>query len=649
MDRKDYFDLGKSNSILAEKNKVAFVFLFFAAAFLIILGKAFYLQIFNRTELIKYSKGQIFRERKIYPNRGNIYDREGSPLAINIQTWSIFVIPKQIQGARNAYKKLARIVPALNYAKIRGIIKNRKRYTWLARKISLTEKQVAEVKKIKGIYLEPVPKRFYPNNELLAQTLGFVGLDNTGLAGLEYHFDEYLKGKARVFKYIKDAKGRPIKYETEILKEDAKDLYLTIDKNLQAVAEKALKDAVIKFNAHKGGIGVMDVTTGEILAMANYPTFNPNIINNSRPVDRKLAFISDPFEPGSIFKSFTVASALEHKIARPDTNYYCEKGSFEVGNHVINEAEKDKGYEWLSMSEIIKYSSNIGTTKIAFDLTFPRLKETLKNFNIGEKTGIEIPGESRGIFTNKENPTPLKLSNISFGQGIATTGIQILSAYASLANGGFYVTPTIIKKEKRDPKRQRIISKKTADEITKMLIGEVAEGTGSKAKIPFFQMAGKTSTAQRPAKGGGYEGYVPGFVGYPVNVDKRFVIYVYVDGPIGKNYFGNSVAAPVFKKVAKFLIYKNKEFNNLANLGEEREGAISKLIKKDSNDRHMGENEIPNFLGLDKISSIALAHKKALKIVHLGIGVVTSQTPSPKSVMGEETTVELIYSPPKYE
>lgn len=649
MDRKDYFDLEKPNAGLSEKSKVGVVFLFFAAAFLIILGKAFYLQIFNQKELIKYSKGQIFRERKIYPNRGHIYDRRGFPLAINVQTWSIFVIPKQIKGTRFSYKKLAKIVPKLNYKKIRGITKDRKRYTWLARKISLTDKQVKQIKKIKGIYLEPVPKRFYPNNELLAQTLGFVGIDNTGLAGVEYHFDELLKGKAKVFKYIKDAKGRAIKYETEILKEDARDIYLTIDKDLQAVAEKSLKDAVIKYNALKGGIGVMDTTTGEILAMANYPTFNPNSISDSKPGNRKLAFVSDPFEPGSIFKSFTVASALEHKLARPDTNYYCEKGAFAVGDHVINEAEKSKGYEWLSMSEIIKYSSNIGTTKIAFDLTFPRLKETLKNFNIGEKTGIEIPGESRGIFADKENLTPLKLSNISFGQGVATTGIQILAAYASLANGGLYVKPTIIKKENYKPKKLRIISEKTAEEITKMLVAVVEEGTGSKARIPFFQMAGKTSTAQRPAKGGGYEGYIPGFVGYPVNVDKRFVIYVYLDGPIGKNYFGNLVAAPVFKKVAKFLIYKNKEFNNLAGLGKDREGPILALVKKGPDDRHMGENEIPNFIGLDKRSTIGLAQKKSLKLVHLGIGVVTSQSPSPKSVIGVKKTVELIYSPPKYE
>jgi len=647
MDRKDFFDLEKSNPIDSEKSKVIVVFFFFFASFLLILGKAFYLQVYNREKLIKYSEGQIFRERIIYPNRGNIYDRNGSPLAINVQTWSIFVIPKQV--TRHSYKKLSKIVPKLTRKKLKGITKDRKRYTWLARKISLTEDQVIQIKKIKGIYLEPVPKRFYPNNELLSQILGFVGLDNTGLAGIEYQFDEDLKGKAKVFKYLKDAKGRPIKYETEILKEDARDLILTIDKDLQAMAEKSLKDAVISFNAIKGGIGVMDAKTGEILAMANYPTFNPNSINDSRPGDRKLSFISDPIEPGSIFKTFTVASALEHKLARPDTNYYCEKGAFEVGDHVINEAEKNKEYEWLSMSEIIKYSSNIGTTKIAFDLTFPRLKETLKNFSIGEKTGIEIPGESRGIFNDKENLTPLKLSNVSFGQGVATTGIQILSAYASLANGGFYIRPTIIKRENSISNRVRIISEKTAEEITKMLISVVEEGTGSKAKIPFFQIAGKTSTAQRPAKGGGYEGYIPGFVGYPVNVDKRFVIYVYVDGPIGKNYFGNAIAAPVFKKVAKFLIYKNKEFNNLANLGKEAGGPIPKLEKSDSNKRSMGQDEVPNFIGLDKKSSITLAQKNSLKLVHLGIGVVTSQSPSPRSDIGDNPIIELIYSPPKYE
>ena len=354
-----------------EKKQISLIFFSFFLFFLIVLIKAFYIQVVNKEKLLKYSKKQILREFKIYPNRGNIFDREGNSLAINTQTYSIFTIPKNVKEGINSYIRLSEIVPNLSLKTIQRKIYKRKRYTWLARKISLTDKQVIKIREIKGIYIEAVPKRFYPNQSLLSQTLGFVGLDNKGLSGLEYVFDDKLRGKAKVIKYVKDAKGRPLKFESIDSEDTAKSLYLTIDKDLQSMAEKALKEAIIKSKALKGGVGVMDAKTGEILAIANYPTFDPNAIQNRSLKNTKLSFISDPFEPGSVFKTFTVASAFENKIAMPDTNFYCERGSLKIGEHIIREADLEKKYEWLSVSEILKYSSNIGTTKIAFDLTFP--------------------------------------------------------------------------------------------------------------------------------------------------------------------------------------------------------------------------------------------------------------------------------------
>lgn len=627
------------------KRRVIIVFCFLCIAFVAVLAKAFKLQVIDREALLTKSRNQIFREVTIYPKRGYILDRNGNPLAINIQTYSLFTIPKQLDGDHSAYRELAKIVPNLPYSSIRSKVKNRDRYTWLARKVRLTDEQVDAIKKLKGIYIEAVPKRIYPNGDLAAQVLGFVGVDNSGLAGIEYEYDKKLRGEPTIVKYIKDAKGRPIKFESSHKHAQSHDLKLTLDKDLQAISEKALKDAVDHHKALGGGVGVMDVRTGEILAVANYPTYDPNKLRGSNTANRKLSFVTAPIEPGSTFKVFTVASALENQIAKPETNYYCEQGRMVIDGHAVTESDARKKYEWLSVSDIIKDSSNIGTTKIAFDLTFPRLKKTIQDFGLADKTDAGIPGESRGIFTDQNNVSTIRLSNISFGQGIATTGIQMLAAYGAIANGGMYVKPTIIKDNKREIKTKRVVSEETADAITQMLVAAVEQGTGDNARIPYFKIAGKTSTAQRPDSRGSYSGYISGFVGFPLNVDNRFVIYVYVDHPTENGYYGNQAAAPVFKKIAQYILYKNKDFNRIA----EDDPAGAKLeafdtVKTVSSSARTVAGGVPNFIGLDRRSALNLAEKMGIDLSHKGIGVVARQEPD----VGSEISgpVKLYYNPP---
>ena len=610
-------------------------------------GRAFKLQVIDRKNLLQRSSDQIFREVRNYPGRGYIYDREGTPLALNVRTYSIFTIPKKGKYD-DSYRKLSKIIPQISYRKIRGSIYKRSRYTWLARKIELTDEQVEKVRKLRGIYIDSVPKRLYPNQELAAQILGFVGIDNIGLSGLEYQYNKELRGKPQVVKYVKDAKGRAIKFKSQQVGDVAQDLHLSISKDLQSVAEKSLRDAVKKSRALKGGIGVMNVDTGEIWAMANYPTFNPNRVKRSKMKSRKLSFISDPFEPGSLFKTFTVASALEKNVVVPDTSYYCKEGKIVVDGHEINEAESDKDYGWLSIGDILKYSSNVGTVKLAFDLTFPKLRETLGTLGIGKKTGIELPGESRGIFTDAKDVTPLSLSNISFGQGVATTGIQILAAYSSIANGGHKVVPTIFKKKRRSVSHERILSRKTTKQLKKMLVDAVEKGTGGNAMIQYFKIAGKTSTAQRPDNQGGYDGHVAGFVGFPTNIKDNFVIYVYIDRPKGK-YYGNQVAAPVFKQVAQYILYKRKHFNKIA-INEDHDLKTDIVKKRESSLESRGEmGKIPNFKGLDKKSSDLLASRFGIDIEHRGMGVVHRQKPIPNRTVSKDTIVTLYYKPPEHD
>jgi cell division protein FtsI (penicillin-binding protein 3) len=632
-----------------EKNRIIFLFALFGLGFLAVTVKALKIQLLDRDDLLARSHSQFFREVKIYPKRGNIYDRSGNPLALNIQTYSIFALPKEIENSKEVAKSLHKIVPDLAYATVLKSIKERKSYTWIVRKFELEKEQVEKIKKIKGIYVESVPKRIYPNHELLSQVLGFVGLDNGGLAGIEYQFDAALRGKPISMKYVKDAKGRAIKFESREGGQDAKDITLSINKDLQAIVEKYLKDAVVESGAVGGGVGVMDASTGEVLAIANYPTYDPNEIRKSSPEERKLAFVSDPFEPGSVMKTLSIASALENGIVRPDTNYFCEYGRLKVDDHYITEAESNKKYEWLSVADILRHSSNVGTTKIAFDVTYPKLKTTFKKFGIGEKTGIEIPAESRGIFNESENVPPLTLSNVSFGQGVATTGIQMLAAYAAIANNGVYMRPTIIKDGNKDNEGVRVISKELSEELTSMLVDSVEDGTGGNAKIRYFKIAGKTSTAQRVSKNGGYKGYVPGFIGFPVNVEDRFAIFVYVDDPKG-SYYGNTVAAPVFRKIAQYLLYRSKDFEQLALTGQGMSDAGLDAIKvRQSSTRFVSQGTVPDFVGLDKGSAKKLAEGMNYKVIHNGIGIVREQSPKPGHHISDNQEVTLQYAPPVYE
>ncbi len=636
------------------KNRIFFSFIIFAFLFAVIISKAFYIQVLNKQKLLAYAKSQFIREVKEYPNRGNILDRNGHPLAINIHVYNLFTIPKK----KNAeffeqLKNLGKIVPELPYSKLRALVQNRSKYTWLGRKIKLSEEQLKKIKKLDGIFVESHTERVYPNRELLAQTLGYVGIDNTGLGGIEDRLNSVLQGKPQIVKYIRDAKGRPIKYETKASELVAPDVQLSIDKDIQGAVESYLKEAVTHHKAYRAGAGVMDVETGEILAIANYPTFDPNKATLYPAESRKLSFVTDPFEPGSIFKTLTIASALENKIANPKTKFFCEYGKIKVQNHWISEAESHEKFEWLSVSDILKYSSNVGTTKIAFSLKYPKLRKTLDDFQIGRKTGIEVKGESKGIlsYKAKDKVRPLTLSNISFGQGVATTAIQMLRAYAVVANGGHLVTPTLLKSDSSQIKKEnRILKQKTADELTDMLVSVVNEGTGDFARIPHYEIAGKTGTAQRVSPSGGYSGYIGSFVGFPVNVNRKFVVLVYVDHPTDNGYYGGATAAPVFKKITQYILYKKKDFAQFARYDEKSNTKNLDIVgtQQAQTSKFFGPGYVPDFTGLDKASAVQLAQERGLEVEVYGFGVVSKQSLAPGSAISGSPTLRLQFEAPTY-
>lgn len=626
----------------------------FCFLFAVVVSKAFYIQVVNKQKLLAYAKSQFIREVKEYPNRGNILDRNGNPLAINVHVYNLFTIPRNKNAEfYSQLKNLSKIVPELPYQKLRDLVQKRTKYTWLGRKISLNEEQLKQIKKLDGIFVESHSERVYPNRELLAQTIGFVGIDNTGLAGIENSMNTSLKGKPQVVKYIRDAKGRPIKYETKASEVPSPDVHLSIDKDIQGALESYLKEAVVHHKAFRGGAGVMDAETGEILAIANYPTFDPNKATQFPLENRKLAFVTDPFEPGSIFKTLTIASALENKIAKPETKFYCEGGRMKVQNHWISEAESHEKFEWLTVSDILKYSSNVGTTKIAFALKYPKLRETLDKFHIAQKTGIEIKGESKGIlsYKAKDKVRPLSLSNIGFGQGVATTAIQMMRAYAAIANGGYLVKPTLIKSEESQIKPEnKIISEKTSEELTNMLISVVNDGTGKSAKIPHYEIAGKTGTAQRVSPTGGYSGYIGTFIGYPVNVNRKFVVMAYIDNPTEKGYYGGVTAAPIFRKITQYILYKKKDFAQFARYDEKSNTKNLDVVHtaQAQTTKFFAPGYMPDFTGLDKASAIELAQNRNITLEVNGFGVVTKQSVAPGTVITGGSNLRLQFEPPTY-
>jgi cell division protein FtsI (penicillin-binding protein 3) len=649
------------------RTRAGFTFIALSLIALGIVARGIYIQVSIKDRLKAYAQSQYFRTSTAYPNRGNIFDRSGHPLAINRRSFDLFVMPKEIPNNQEI-RKLCRILEMEPCSDVIKKIRSRGKFTYLERDIRLNDKQVKKIKELEGIYVEEKVSRFYPNGNLASSIVGFVNVDNHGIGGVEFAFNQKLKGDPKVIRYMRDAKGRAIKFETIEFHTKGEDVYLTIDKDIQTIAEKFLQEGVTENNAKGGGIGVMDVKTGEILAMANYPSFDPNQYSYYSAESKSLGFISSPIEPGSVFKIFTIAAALEEGKVTPNTKYFCENGKFQIGNRSIGEASGHK-YGMLTVSEILQNSSNIGTTKIAFDLGRDKFYEYLKKFRIGEKTNIGLASESRGIFHPKSMDAKIGLSNVSFGQGVAMTGIQVLSLYRAIAGDGTWITPKIILDSKRElasttttsATTTRLFSEKTRARLEGMLKGVIHAGTGWNAKIDHYEIAGKTSTAQKVDQHGRYAGYYAAFAGYPSNVENRFVIFVYIDSPKGKIY-GNEVAAPIFANVAQAILYKRGELNaapgftdtqakDLIALEEELtlQSAKSVAAKKEMKAPIDKAMSVPDFRGLDKIQSFELAEKENLFLELQGHGIVTSQEPKAGAKKAPHLKVKLQFQEPSYE
>ena len=535
----------------------AIVFVLFALAFSCIT-RLFYIQFFKSRYLSNIANQQHNLYVELEPKRGTIFDRNLRPLAINLPCDSLYASCRQIKNKEKVIRALQDIL-GLGYTYLKDRLYRDKAFVWLARKLSL--EQVGRIKKlnIEGLGFIRESKRCYPNDTLGSHILGFAGLDNTGLDGLELYYNDYLKGSSGWTQVLRDARQNKLLWDKMILAKDGYDIVLTIDEVIQFIAERELDKVYQTYHAKGAAIIVMDPKTGEILALANRPSYDPNHPQSASLDARRNRAVCDMFEPGSVFKIVTGSAALEENKFNETDMLFCENGSYRVANHILHDHQP---HGWLKFKEVISESSNIGTTKVAQRLGADIIYKYADQFGFGEKSGVDMPGEISGVLKEVRQWSKTSIGAVPIGQEVGVTALQLASAISAIANGGMLVRPFVVKAfQDRDGEvikafnpfqTRRVISPKTAVRMKDILVAVTEEGTGKLARVADFKLAGKTGTAQKVEPNGVYSHskFVASFIGFAPADEPLVAIVVCVDEP-HPYYFGGVVAAPVFKRVAE--------------------------------------------------------------------------------------------------
>ena len=517
-----------------------------------------YLQIFCYGDFERRAQHQQQRSFDLSAKRGVIYDRAGRELAMSIQVDSAFVVPSEAPDLANTISLISRITrddPRVVLADCRA-----HKFCWVARKADAEVIDRIRALNLQGIHFQKEPKRFYPKRELAAQVLGYVGTDDQGLSGLERQFNQQLQGKPGKLMISVDARKRWFA-SVEKEPEAGNSLVLTIDQNIQYIAERELQRGMEETHAIAGTAIVENPRTGEILALTNRPTFNPNIRKEIKNEALKDRAVSDIYEPGSTFKMVTISAGLEEKITRPDEMFDCQMGSIVINGMRIRDS---KPHGVLSVADIIAESSDVGAIKVALRLGDERFYKYIRAFGFGQQTGIELPGETRGLTKPVERWSKVSLAAISMGQEIGISALQLGSLISTIANDGVHVPPRIVAGTItpldapqtvafQPVEGKRVVSSLTAAEMRQMLQGVVLHGTGRKALLEGYSSAGKTGTAQKvDTATGAYSKtkYVASFAGFaPIN-DPQIAVVVILDSAVGLHQ-GGQVSAPVFQRITQ--------------------------------------------------------------------------------------------------
>lgn len=521
-----------------------------------LIGRAAYLQVVTAEDLAKAGDSRSVRVKGIQSQRGLILDRNGVELARSVPSESVWIDPKTLLETPDVLdsKKWKTLIAALNKneKKMAAWVTSRstKRFVWLQRHLDPNVSLILKRLKIKGVHFKTEYYRYYPSAEVAAHVVGFTGVDDKGLEGVERAFDSYLTGKPGKEQVVVDLYRRVVAREGVLAEaEKAHDLQLSIDTRIQSVAYKELKKAVLTHNAKGGSVVVVDVNTGEILAMASQPSFNPNRRDSRHPELTRNRSITDLFEPGSTVKPLTVVSGLESGKFTIHSKIDTSPGQMRLGYGMVRDG---RNYGVLDLDGIIKKSSNMGVTKIALQLTDHEFLKTFYGVGFGERTGLGIQGETKGVIAPRKNWSQHEKASFSYGYAFMVSPIQLAQAYTVLGSYGMKKPLTLIKAEDNaQVEAERVVSENVAKKVVGMMEHVTAAGgTGTRAKVDGYRVAGKTGTTRKATRGGYGDDYVTVFAGLVPATNPRFAIVVMVDDPAGDSYYGGTVSAPVFSKIA---------------------------------------------------------------------------------------------------
>lgn len=613
-------------------------------AFLLIVGKVFYIQVFSYNKLNKLAQSLWNRNLPIEADRGKIYDRDGVVLADNKTTVSLVLIPNQIKDKEKTTRELANILN-VSYDEMYKHVSKRtsiERVHPIGRRLSFDVADKINALKLDGVYLVKESKRYYPYDDLLSHTLGYVGIDNQGLSGLELMYDKYLTGEYGAIKYISDAKGNKLELEESYEEpENGMNLTLTINYKLQKVLEREINNAMDKYNPDQAMGIIMDPNTGEILAMTARPNFNPSNYQNynEETLNRNLP-IWATYEPGSTFKIITLSTALEENLIDLENDTYYDSGSIHVENARIK-CWKAGGHGQETFLQVVENSCNPGFVVMGQKIGKEKLFEYIHKFGFGTKTGVDLNGEANGILFNLDRVGPVELATTSFGQGVSVTPIQQITAVSAAINGGYLLKPYIVKsinepetntvvKQNTTKIVRKVINSNTSEKVRYALESVVTNGTGRNAFIDGYRVGGKTGTAQK-VKDGHYMigNYIVSFMGFMPANDPKVIAYVAIDNAKGITQYGGTIAAPIVRNILLDAI-------DILNI-DKPEGAS----EKNYNYLDRKYATIPDVVGMNLKDAMSML--KLFKVEYSGTGnKVFYQTPSSGTRIYEGEVVKLM-------
>jgi cell division protein FtsI (penicillin-binding protein 3) len=529
--------------------RIRLLLVFFVLAFLGTLGRAVWLQAVQAQPLDRLARGQHHATIEVPAARGSILDRHGVELAIGKQAITVYANPRHVADPRATAMAVGRVLQ-IDADRLYPKLADRSRgFVYVARKADPKRAKALKALNLTGLGFYPEERRAYPQGAVAAHVLGFAGLDNRGIAGLELALDKKLAGRNGRQTIVRDPSGRTLDVLSAVQPVEGSNVRLTLDNTLQANAQSVLLQTVRQWGAKAATAVILDPRTGEVLALASEPAFDANRFPETNRDTQRNRAVTDTYEPGSTLKVVTVAAALSTGLVSPSTQFTLPP-SIRVADRVIHEAHRS-GTERMTVAEILSRSSNVGTITLAELLGRSRLETWIERFGFGHRTGIDFPGETSGILPFYWSGSTI--GTLPIGHGIAVTPVQMAAAYGAVANGGVWLRPRLV--ADRPAKRRRVMSRRVANQLMSMLRDVVIEGTGTEAEVEGYQVAGKTGTAAKPDPSGGYSTsrYVASFVGVVPASAPRLVVMVTVDEPRGA-IWGGVVAAPAFQQIANFAL-----------------------------------------------------------------------------------------------